>query len=286
MARTLLERIETVDRRVVFLIMLVAITIPLFRPLDLPIRVSPEVQGFYDTIEALQPGDIVYYAADYDPGSKPELDPMMRSTLKHLLRKDVKLVCATLWPAGPPLLEEGLNTIARDEFGKEYGVDYVNLGFKEGKENVMVQLGKSFRDVFPTDVYGTPVGELPLMEAKGPDGDWQVDDFQDVKLIVNISAGYPGTKEWVQQVRTRYSVPMVAGCTAVSAPEYYPYVSSDQLSGLLGGLSGAAEYEKLIGVTGWGTVGMSAQSLGHVTIVVLILLGNLIYFINRRRGSA
>ena len=39
----------------------------------------------------------------------------------------------------------------------------------------------------------------------------------------------------------------VAGCTAVSAPEYYPYVQSGQLSGLLGGLAGAAAYPFSIG---------------------------------------
>ena len=42
----------------------------------------------------------------------------------------------------------------------------------------------------------------------------------------------------IQQVRTRYNVPIVSGCTAVSAPEYYPYVQSGQLLGLLGGLAG------------------------------------------------
>lgn len=273
----LLQRLEKIDRRWIFVIMFFALSLPLFFPLTLPIKPSREVIGFYEEIDKLQAGDIVFYAADYDPGSKPELDPMMKATLDHLLRKDIKLVCATLWPAGPPLLERGLNAVARDEYNKEYGVDYVNLGFKEGKENVMVQLGKSFRSVFPQDQYGTQIDDLPLME--------NVNNFGDVKLIVNISAGYPGTKEWVQQVRTRYNIPIVAGCTAVSAPEYYPYVSSGQLLGLLGGLAGAAEYEQLIDKPGWGTVGMSAQSLGHVTIVILILFGNILYFINRRRGA-
>lgn len=280
---TFLERLETLDRRWVFLIMLLAISIPLFVQVELPIRVSPAVQGYYDAIDELQPGDVVYFAADYDPGSKPELDPMMRSTLDHLFRKDVRLVSGTLWPPGPPLLEAGLTEIGVEKHGKEYGVDFVNLGFKEGKENVMVQLGKSFRAVYPNDYYGTPVGELPLLAETDADGDPLFDNFENLKLIVNISAGYPGTKEWVQQVRSRYQVKIVSGCTAVSAPEYYPYVQSGQLSGLLGGLSGAAEYEKLSDSPGWATVGMAAQSLGHVTIVVLIVLGNILYFINRRR---
>jgi len=279
----ILERLEHADRRWIFLIMLVAITVPLFLRVDLPIRVSPEVKGFYAALEALEPGDIVYFAADYDPGSKPELDPMIKAALDHLCRKDVRIIAATLWPAGPPLLEAALDSIAMGRYHKTYGTDFVNLGFKEGKENVMVQLGKSFRAVYPNDYYGTPVGELPLLAAKNAAGGWAVDTFRDVKLLVNISAGYPGTKEWVQQVRTRYDIPIVSGCTAVSAPEDYAYIRSNQLSGLLGGLSGAAEYEKMIGVPGWGTVGMSAQSLGHVTIVVLILIGNVLYFLNRRR---
>ena len=282
---TFLDRVEKLDRRWTFLIMFLAISFPLFVRLALPIRVSPEVHGFYDAIEALHPGDVVYFAGDYDPGSKPELEPMLNNALEHLFSKDVRVVAATLWPAGAPLLEAGLREVG-DQYRKEYGIDYVNLGFKEGKENVMVQLGKSFRAIYPNDYYGTPAGELPLLAEKKPDGSWLADNFADVKLIVNISAGYPGTKEWVQQVRTRFDIPMISGCTAVSAPEYYPYVQSGQLSGLLGGLSGAAEYEQLTGNPGWASVGMDAQSLGHVTIIVLIILGNLVYFINRSRRSA
>ncbi len=281
----LLLRIEQMDRRWVFVIMFIAISVPLFIPIQLPIRVSAEVQGYYDLIESLQPGDVVYLAADYDPGSQAELKPMLVSSLDHLFRKDIKVVGATLWPAGPPLLASALQQVG-DEYGKVSGVDYVNLGFKEGRESVMVQLGKSFRGVYPTDFNRTPVEELPLLAEKKPDGSWVIDTFEDVKVIVNVSAGYPGTKEWVQQVRSRYNIPIVSGCTAVSAPEYYPYVQSGQLSGLLGGLSGAAEYEKLTGRIGVATTGMAGQSLGHVTIVVLILIGNILYFVNKRRRVA
>lgn len=282
----ILDRIEKLDRRWIFLLIFLSMAFPLFVRVDLPIRVTSESQGYFDAIDALEAGDVVYFAADYDPGAAPELAPMLRSSLDHLFSKDIKVVGATLWPPGPPLLERGLIEQGEQAHGKVYGTDFVNLGFKEGKENVMVQLGKSFRAVFPNDYYGTPVDQVPLLAAKKADGSWEIDNFQDVKLIVNISAGYPGTKEWVQQVRSRYDVPIVAGCTAVSAPEYYPYVQSGQLSGLLGGLAGAAEYERLRNNPGWATTGMSAQSLGHFTIVVLILLGNIVYFINRRRAEA
>ena len=280
--RTLLERLEGMDRRWVFLIMFLAMSLPLFFPVDLPIEVTPEVQGYFDLVESLEPGDVVYLAADCDPGSQAELKPMLIASLDHLFRQDVKIVGATLWPAGPPLLDRALSEIA-EEYGKVYGEDYVNLGFKEGRESVMVQLGKSFRAVYPSDYNRNPVESFPLFSARKPDGSWAVDTFEDVKCIVNVSAGYPGTKEWVQQVRSRYNIPIVSGCTAVSAPEYYPYVQSGQLSGLLGGLADAAKYEKLTGRAGVATSGMSGQSLGHVVIVILIAFGNVLYFVNRRR---
>jgi hypothetical protein len=272
------ERLEGLDRRVIFVFIFVAVSLPLFRPLGLPVRVSKEVQGAYDAIERLPAGSVVYFAGDFDPASMPELYPMTLSTLKHLFRKDVKVVAATLWPAGGPPLERALKDVGEGEYGKKYGVDFVNLGFKEGRELVMVRLGEAIAGAYPQDYYGTPVSRLPLLQ--------KVRNLNDCALIVNISAGYPGTKEWVQQVRSRFNVRMISGCTAVSTPEYYPYLQARQLDGLMGGLAGASEYEKLVGVPGLATRGMDAQSLGHVTIIAFILIGNALFHLARRRAGA
>jgi hypothetical protein len=107
-------------------------------------------------------------------------------------------------------------------------------------------------------------------------------DYSSFPLIVSISAGYPGTKEWVQQVQARFHIAMVSGCTAVSAPEYYPYLQSGQLQGLLGGMAGAAEYEKARGEKGTATKGMDAQSMAHVFVAFMILLGNVVQWTKRR----
>lgn len=50
------------------------------------------------------------------------------------------------------------------------------------------------------------------------------------------------------------------------------------MSGLLGGLKGAAEYEKLINEPATATRGMVAQTGAHLLIVILIVLGNIAYF--------
>jgi hypothetical protein len=76
---------------------------------------------------------------------------------------------------------------------------------------------------------------------------------------------------------------MVSGCTAVSTPEYYPYLQSGQLRGLLGGMAGAAEYELARHERqGAATRGMDAQSLAHLFVAICIVVGNLV---QRRRGA-
>lgn len=106
----------------------------------------------------------------------------------------------------------------------------------------------------------------------------EVKNFSDLAIIVNISGGLPGTKEWILQVQSRFHIKLISGCTAVSAPEFYPYLQSGQLSGLLGGMKGAAEYEQLMGKPGLGTKGMDSQSVAHIVIFFFILVGNIAYF--------
>ncbi|MDD3733041.1 MAG: hypothetical protein PHU88_11775, partial [candidate division Zixibacteria bacterium] len=70
------------------------------------------------------------------------------------------------------------------------------------------------------------------------------------------------------------------GVTAVMAPKFYAFVSAGQMTGLLGGMKGAAEYEKLLGRPARATSGMDAQSLLHLLIIALVIAGNVGYFVN------
>jgi hypothetical protein len=273
---TLVERLEKVDRRYLFLVILLAVFLPLLRPLGLPIEPTPKVIGLYKTIEALPEGSVVYFATDWDPGAAPELYPMAQATLRHLFRRNLKVICGTTWPTAGPLADNVLKEIAT-EAGKTYGVDYINLGFKEGREVVMVSIATDIANAYPIDYYGKPTTSYPIMA--------DVKDFQDIALLLNISGGYPGTKEWLQQVQRRFGMKMASCTTAVSEPEYVPNFQAGQLVGLVGGLAGAAEYERLIEVPGTATRGMDAQSLGHVTIIALIIVSNIAFLVRKRSGK-
>ncbi len=263
------------DRRWIFLIMGILVLEPLLFPLALPLKVTPPVQGFVDAIDHVKPGSTILMSCDYDPGSIPELVPMTRTAFRHLMSRDCKVVVTCLWPAGPGLVDSIITEVSREFPSKVYGRDWVNLGYRAGQEAVMVQMGQGIQNVFATDFYGTATHTLPLMR--------NVRDYSSFPLFVNISAGQPGTKEWVQQVQSRFHLPMVAGVTAVSAPEYYPYLQSHQLLGMLGGMAGAAEYELSRHEKGSATQGMDAQSLGHLFVALCIVLGNVIQFLQRRQ---
>ncbi len=105
----------------------------------------------------------------------------------------------------------------------------------------------------------------------------EVRNYSSFPLLVSISGGYPGTKEYVQQVQGRFHIPIVAGVTAVRAPTLYPYLQTGQIQGLLGGMAGAAEYESLRYERGMASRGMDAQSLAHLFIAACIVLGNLVH---------
>ena len=272
--------LETLDRRWLFLIVGLLTLGPLIRPIGLPIAPTKPARDFYAAIDALPDGSIVLMSCDYDPGSKPEVVPMTKTALRHLFEKHCRVVITCLWPGGSSIVDQTLESVvaefaARGE-APVYGRDYVDLGYKAGNEAVMVLMGKGVANAFPQDQRANITATLPLMH--------EVRDYSSFAMLVNISSGYPGTKEWVQQVNSRFHLPMVSGCTAVSAPEYYPYLQSGQLRGLLGGMAGAAEYETLRGEKGSATKGMDAQSLAHVFVAICILLGNVVQW-TKQGGS-
>jgi hypothetical protein len=281
----LLNRFLTLDRRWVFLFMALAILLPLIFHVSIPFSQDKDVVAIYDKINELPEGSPVLVSCDYDPGSKPELQPFNEALLYYLMHRRLIPVVMCLWPGAPPLVQSAFQ-VALKQVEEHDGrrpvehVDYVNLGYKEGKQFVMLAIGTSIREAFPVDYTHTSIDSIPAMKG--------VESLSSFPLFVNISAGSPGTKEWVQTVQNRYNITMASSCTAVMAPDNIPYVQSKQLIGLAGGMKGSADFEQLVykgtkwSKTGMATIGMSAQSFGHLVIIIFIILGNIAFFLTRR----
>lgn len=284
------EKLEQFDRRWIFLAMGLAIALPLMLlDYQAPIRPSERVKALYDEVEGLEPETVVLFAFDYDPATRPELEPFTYAVVRHLLQQRARIVILTLWDKAPPLVQALIENVIEGEHGRHegvfegrtdaddppyvYGRDYVYLGFKEGKEVVIAGLGQNLRQIYPVDNRGTPLSRLPVMEG--------IDRLSDFPLIIEVSAGFPGTKEWVQQVVTRYNLRYASATTAVMMPDNSPYYPR-QLFALVGGMRGAAEYETLLGRPGYGMRGLNVLTIGHVLLVAFIVFGNVIYWKTRK----
>ncbi len=269
------RRLLLLDRRIIFVLIAVGVIIPLLVPVNLPVGVTPRVQAAYNAIDALPAGSHILISMDYEPDIMAELQPMSVAVMRHCFRKHLKIVGMTLYPAGVGLAERAFNTAAAAE-GAVRNRDYVYLGYKSGFQTVILGIGEDLRSQYPVDFYSTPLDSIPMMRG--------VNTYAQFQLVANLS-GSSAADYWIQLARTRYHAPLILGSTAVMASDYYPYLSSRQLLGLIGGMKGAAEYERLIGEFGDGRRGMDAQSLVHTIVVLLVVLGNVALVAARRRGE-
>jgi len=269
------EAILRLDRRWVFLVVAVVTAIPILYPLNLPVYVTPESRGVYDAVEALQSGDPILIAFDYEPGSTPECKPMAVALLTQCFRKKLRVVGVTILPVGVGTGEEALTEVAGKQ-GAILGKDYTFLGFKSQQFATVVNLGLSVQDTFPTDRYGNTTADLPVLK-----GVRKLSDFKYMVIIHDDST----IEYWVVYGHDVVGLPMGSMCTAVMAPGYYPYLPSKQITGIVGGLKGASEYEKLVGFRGMASRGMDSQAVIHVFLVGLMLLGNAAYLITRKKAT-
>ena len=268
-------KIGDMDRRWIFIIIALVVLLPLFFPIGLPIRPTDSTQTAYDAMDNLDPGSKVLFSCEYGPSTKPEVHPMVYAVLRHLFKNGHKVYITCLWPDGQFMAEEAIEEIAEQEFNLTYGKDYVLLGFRPGNEAVVKGIVSNIRKLYSTDARGTLTDKIPMMEG--------INQLADFVFIFTASAGYPGTVEWVQYGADPTGVPMSTGVTSIQVNEVMPYVQSGQVKGILAGMPGAAEYEKLVGVPGIGTSGMDAQSIAHLVIVLFIIFGNVTFFIERQR---
>lgn len=267
-----LERMMNIDRRYLFILIFIAVILPLFFPLNLPVHVTKEVKDVYEYIDNLTPDNVVLLAVDYDPATMAELQPMFDAMLRHCFIKNVKVLITVFFPTGIGLAEHAVKKIAK-EYNKKSGIDYVFLGYRPQFFYAVLGMGKEIRIPFPSDYYGTSLRDLPMMD--------KIHNFKDMDLITSFG-GSGIVTVWLIYAHEPYGTPLAWGVTAVMATDYYPYIQSRQVIGMLGGLKGAAEYEKLVKCPERAELGMNAQTVAHLVILAFIILGNVGFIVQRR----
>ena len=297
--KKILLQLGKIDRRIIFFLIGLSVLIPLIKPdwVKLPIKIDNNTKIVYDSISSLNEGDKVLLSFEYCASTKPEVHPMAVALLKHLFSKGIKVYIVSLWPEGPIMAKLAIEEIIASElFNIEDGIDYIMFDYKVGGSIVIKNIADDFRGIYKQDYNRKSIDDLKIM-----DGIYSVEDFD---FVFDFSAGVPGNAEWVQYACDPKKVPLSSGCTSIMVTDAIPYVESGQLKGILAGMPGAAEYEKMVYdyliieadnnnkyinqnstiTKGKAFARMSAQSIAHLLMVVFIVLGNLSYYFERKRG--
>ncbi|MBD3256871.1 hypothetical protein GF377_00465 [candidate division GN15 bacterium] len=235
---------------------------------------SPDTLKMYQMIEDLPEGSVLMVSFDHEASSLPEIRPLALALLRHAFERDMRLIGTALLAEGTGV-GYGLMRQVAAEYGKRYGTDYVYLGFRPQYIAAILSMGESIPATFPEDYLGEPYLSYPMLRG--------IESYDDIAGVISVTDGSM-TVHWVEYGNGQYGVPISAFVTAAMVTTYDPYLSSGQLVSIVGGLRGAAEYEQLIGIGGSGARGMLAQTSSHLYVILLIIIGNVIYFANRRKG--
>ena len=278
----------SLDRRAIFVIIGLSVLIPLLKPnwVSLPIQKKANSQKVFNELNALQENSKVLLSFDYGPSTMPEIHPMAIALLRHLFAKNIKVYGVALWDTGNFMSTDAFSQLS-DECNIVYDTDYINLGFKPGGEAVIQGLTSDIRVKYKADLLGNNIDDLHLMK--------EVNKMEDFDYVISLSAGDPGSKQWVQFGTDPTNIPFTTGCTSIQVTDIIPYVENNQIRGILEGMPGAAEYENLVEtelhkiginiIPGKASSMMSAQSIAHIVIILFIILGNISYYIRTKDGK-
>jgi len=282
--RTFIERLSNLDRRVIFLLIALAVIIPLIMHYSTSIPPSLIVQTLYDKVDGMPPGAKILMSFDYGPSTAPENQPMANALIRHAFERGHRVYLMALWPTGARQSQQLIEEIISVEYpNKAEGEDWIHLGYKAGNQGLINTLMSDIKAMYTTDIAGRAIDEFPMMD--------DVSTLRDFDLILALGSGFPGTKEWVQFAGDPGNIPVGGGTTAVMAPLLFPYYPK-QMVGFMGGLQGAAEYEAAL-VDNYpqlrersriASTSMGPQVTAHLVSIAFIIVGNITYLFERRRS--
>ena len=273
----LANKLQNIDRRILYLLIAAVITVPLLmRPGQHPRTVFVEVKNAYKTIDSVPKDKIVLISTIWGPGTVAENGPQTEVLMRHMFKKGIKFAVVSWDQAGSELTYQIGEKLAK-EMGKKYGNDWVHLGFRVLYPQVVIRgMALNFPKVMEYDRFHTPLSKLPAVAG--------VNDYKDVGAVIEITPS-PTVEFWIAYFTGPYKVPLVFCPTAVMAAEAYPFLDSGQIKGMLNGVIGAVQYETLLGMVNVKTDAAAtawALSSAHIFIILLIIVGNLAYVISKR----
>lgn len=237
------ERIQKLDRRWIYIVVALAIVIPLAIPFNSDNVTSPSTENLYQFIDSYagRQDRAILLSFYHDASTMPELFPMEVAILRHCFERNVKVFMLTWFPQGAPIIDYAINTVKEEYPNIKSGVDYCNFGYIPAALAMptILGMGDNIAAAVKTDAEGRKLENLEIIKG--------VNNYSEMNLVVEFSGSSAGVT-WLYYARPKFGLNIGVGVTAVMAADEYPFLQSGQKIGMLAGLKGAAEYEKLVDV--------------------------------------
>lgn len=252
---------------------------------------TPAAATVVQTIQGLPANRPVLLAYEWNAQRAGEIRPLEEAVLGQLAeRTDVPLTFLSTDPQGSLLAGERAEQIRalQDNFHDQYGLGFVNLGFKAGGSLALRRFASNatFGELLAQDAYGNDLraNNVTLQSMCGSAGVEQC-TWDNVSLLVVMADEVDDVRGWFEQVRSEHpNLQTLLITPSEIAPQVQPYASLPGVQALAG-LSDAEAFFNARGINNE-SLGRQrdAVAVGGVLFSALVVVGAVPAYISGRRA--
>jgi len=267
---TIWHKFANVDKRIIYVIILFSVLIPLLNPIGLPLVFQDEVIQTYNNIKSFPPGTHAYIGAEMDPTNSAEMRPMLLALVRLMMELDHKIIIGSFWADGCNLAQIWAGPVL-EGLGAVYGEDYVILGYRSNATSILDSARVNWIDAYSDrDMSNRQLSTMPVMEG--------LTKVSDLGYAAILNNGGPGTATYITAWRATGDLYSLfdfsnSGMYVTSGTNYQAGLTA----GLVGGINGTAQFERLIEHPDRAVRSLDAQALGHLAVLIFLFFGNLGY---------
>lgn len=238
-------KLQAVDRRFLYAILIVAVVAGLFIKVEVPAKAADSSVMFYKTISEMSPDKPILLQSDWTNSTRGENQGHLEAILRILAYRKQKFVLFTLADPQAPQVARNVMRFVNDTLPDDkklvLGRDYLDLGYFPNAEATTQAMGINLRSAWQGRKTKLPDGkEIEIFRS---------DVLKDVKRIEDIGGIIYVTASSTVDVgvqRLSGKTTLLCMCTGVVGPTLLPFFSSGQISGVAIGLKGVYDIEMMM----------------------------------------
>jgi hypothetical protein len=248
--QTLGEKLQSLPKPLLYLILILCTSVPLFINMRTPNTPNPESIDMYAWVSRVEPGSTVLIASDWTSSTRGESGGQFEALVRVLMRRGIRFaVYSSADPQAPQVFTDAVQrvNISRTDQGQpayEHWNDWINLGYLPNAEAAGQAIANNVRTAFQARRV-IPPGTRELRGVFDSPVMANIRDLSDFPLIIIVTASKTST---ISIERFYGKVPISLMVTGVMGPESLNYYATGQIVGMLNGLKGLYDFEQMMEV--------------------------------------